>query len=170
MLRIKLFIQFTDCHCFFKMLAVFKPSRLLIEERPQEGSVADLAAKTPPPVSANNAKDRGVKQKASFRRISEVLQSKEDKSGIGSKRDLWLVVFNDVVLLCQRVGTTTLPLSASSTPRSNSLPDTQGKSKYSTNGKRASAARARNLYRLIKIESWTINEKPKPRELVSKEA
>ncbi|CAG8568578.1 5285_t:CDS:2 [Acaulospora colombiana] len=153
-----------------KMLAVFKPSRLLIEERPQEGSFADLQAKTPPPVSGNSARNQGVKQKASFRRISEVLQSKEEKNGLGSKRDLWLVVFNDVVLLCQRIGTTTLPLSTSANPRSNSLPDTQGKSKYSTNGKRTSAVRPRNLYRLIKIESWTINDKPKPRELVSKEA
>ncbi|KAG8833772.1 hypothetical protein FRC17_010145 [Serendipita sp. 399] len=155
-----------------KVLAVFKPSRLLIEERPQPGSFADLASKAPPPSAMNTTRDKGVKQKTSFRRISDVLTSKEDRNGLGSKRDLWIVEFNDVELLCQRVGTTTLPLSANMNTRSNSNPDGQGKPKYaSTNGRRASAqARPRNLYRFLKVESWKINEKPKPRELVSKEA
>ena len=159
-----------------KVLAVFKPSRMLIEENPQPGSWADPTMKSSPPVVAvsTTRESRAVKQKGSFRRISEVLGSKEDKSGLGSKRDLWLVVFNDVVLLCQRVGTTTLPLSTTATTnsRANSLGDGSSKPKYaSTNGKRASAqVRPRNLYRFLKVESWTINEKPKPRELVSKEA
>ncbi|KAG8805361.1 hypothetical protein FRC18_006729 [Serendipita sp. 400] len=161
-----------------KVLAVFKPSRLLINELPEPGSFADPAAKppdltskSPPPVAMNTVRDKGVKQKSSFRRISEVLGSKDNKDGLGSKRDLWLVKFNDVILLCQRVGTTTLPLSATTTKRANSNPDGQGKPKYATGGKRASSqARPRNLYRFIKVQSWTINEKPKPRELVSKEA
>lgn len=153
----------------WQVLAVFKPSRLLIMERPQEGSFADPAARSPPPAAYN--KDRAVKQKASFRRISEVIGGKE-KDGLGSKRDLWLVVFNDVVLLCQRTGTTTLPLSTTTSSRSNSLPDGQGKGKHGTVGKRVSnQQRPRNLYRFLKVDTWTINEKPKPsRELVSKEA
>jgi hypothetical protein len=165
-------------HAFYRLLifliqvlAVFKPSRLIIDERPQEGSFADPNAKSMPPVTGAN-RDRAVKTKSSFRRISEgVLGSREDKNGLGSKRDLWLVVFNDVVLLCQRTGTTTLPLSTTMNTRANSLPDTQGKVKHATTGKRVSSqVRPRNLYRFLKVESWTINERPKPRELVSKEA
>ena len=141
-----------------------------MDERPQEGSFADPNTKTPPPVAGAN-RDRTVKTKSSFRRISEGVLGREEKNGLGSKRDLWLVVFNDVVLLCQRTGTTTLPLSTTTTSRANSLPDTQSKGKHATTGKRVSSqVRPRNLYRFLKIESWTINEKPKPRELVSKEA
>ncbi|CCA66948.1 hypothetical protein PIIN_00786 [Serendipita indica DSM 11827] len=156
-----------------KVLAVFKPSRLLIEENPQPGSWADPATKSPPVVTVSTTREsKAVKQKGSFRRISEVLGTKDDKSGLGSKRDLWLVVFNDVVLLCQRIGTTTLPLSTTANSRANSLGDGSSKPKYaSTNAKRTSSqVRPRNLYRFLKVESWTINEKPKPRELVSKEA
>ena len=143
---------------------------MIIDERPQEGSFADPNVKSAPPVTGSN-KDRAVKQKSSFRRFSEALGPREDKNGLGSKRDLWLVVFNDVVLLCQRTGTTTLPLSTTTNARSNSLPDKHGTTKYATSGKRVSSqVRPRNLYRFLKIESWTINEKPKPRELVSKEA
>jgi hypothetical protein len=154
-----------------QVLAAPKPSRLLIEEKPQEGSFADQASKAQSPPPGSFDKMKGVKNKGSFRRISEVIGSREAKDGIGSKRDLWRVVFNDVVLLCQRTGTTTLPLSTTTSSRANSLPDAQGKSKHAPTGKRVSAqTRARNLYRFLKVESWTINEKPRPRELVSKEA
>lgn len=133
-----------------KQLAIPKPSRLLLEERQiivgREGSTsASLSPKasSPPPVMAT----KNVKGKTSFRRLSDVLGG----GGMGSKKDLWLVVFNDVVLRCQRTGTTSLPLVSSTNSRTNSLPDMQGKSKYATSGRRNSHTKPRNLYKFIKV-------------------
>ena len=147
------------------MLAVPKPSRLLVDERVLDPNNPDPSRPTSPPVASSGAMSpngRTVKQKTSFRRISEVLGTNPSSSSpqIGSKKDLWLVVFNDVVLRCQRTGTTTLPLASSGAPgRANSLPES--KSKYATAGRRHGVLKPRNLYKFVKVENWTI---AKPRE------
>jgi hypothetical protein len=64
-----------------KKFAVPKPSRILLEEY-----------RTP------------VGSRCSPKRLSEVLWPGSSNK-IGGERDLWLVVFNDVVLRCQRTGT-----------------------------------------------------------------
>lgn len=133
-----------------KQLAIPKPSRLLLEERQIFGSLHDSGpskgpGSSPPPVV--NAK--GVKGKTSFRRLSDVLGT---GSGMGGKKDLWLVVFNDVVLRCQRTGTTSLPLVSGSNSRATSLPEMQGKSKYGTTGRRNSHTKPRNLYKFLKVK------------------
>ncbi|OAX43578.1 Dbl homology domain-containing protein [Rhizopogon vinicolor AM-OR11-026] len=145
-----------------KQLAVPKPSRLLLEERqilgPMNGSGSPRGpGSSPPPVV--NAK--GVKGKSSFRRLSDVLGA---GSGLGSKKDLWLVVFNDVVLRCQRTGTTSLPLVSGTNSRATSLPEMQGKSKYSSTGRRNSHTKPRNLYKFLKIETWAIGDVVQPNE------
>ena len=139
-----------------KQLMVPKPSRVLVEERPVVG-VNPLTDPTraessrftaSPPLSSQNSKN--VKGKTSFKRLSDVLQS--GSSGIGGKKDLWLVVFNDVVLRCQRTGTTSLPLvSGSANSRANSLPELQGKAKYATTGRRGPTTKPRNLYKFLKV-------------------
>ncbi|KAG6878703.1 hypothetical protein C0993_011518 [Termitomyces sp. T159_Od127] len=138
-----------------KQLALPKPSRVLVEERPCPvlGS-APVKGPSPPPVV--NAK--GVRGKPSFKRLSDVLQG---NNGIGGKKDLWFVVFNDVVLQCQRTGTTSVPLVAALASRASSLPEMQGKTKYATTGRRNVQTKPRNLYKFLKIETWTIGE---PRE------
>lgn len=164
-----------------KQLAIPKPSRLLLEERQiivgREGSVSSSSPKgqSPPPVMAM----KNVKGKTSFRRLSDVLGT---GSGMGGKKDLWLVVFNDVVLRCQRTGTTSLPLVSNTNSRTNSLPEMQGKSKYATSGRRNSHTKPRNLYKFIKvrrtfvlfslcahvslqqIETWAIGDVVQPKE------
>ena len=70
---------------------------------------------------------------------------------MGGKKDLWLVVFDDVILRCQGTGTTPLPLVSSTNSRTNSLPDMQGKSKYATSGRRNSHTKPQNLYKFIKV-------------------
>ncbi|KAG6818185.1 hypothetical protein H0H87_000090 [Tephrocybe sp. NHM501043] len=142
-----------------KQLALPKPSRVLVEERPcpVPGSTSSLKASSPPPVV--NAK--GVRGKTSFKRLSDVLQG---SNGIGGKKDLWFVVFNDVVLQCQRTGTTSLPLVAALTARTNSLPELQAKAKYATTGRRNTQTKPRNLYKFIKIETWAIGDVILPRE------
>ncbi|KAF5315756.1 hypothetical protein D9611_004621 [Ephemerocybe angulata] len=142
-----------------RQLALPKPSRVLIEERlcapgssPLNGS---SKPSSPPPVIP-----KGVRGKSSFKRLSDVLSN----NGIGGKKDLWFVVFNDVVLQCQRIGTTSLPLVASLNSRAMSLPDVQGKSKYATTGRRNSYTKPRNLYKFIKIETWAIGDVMQPRE------
>jgi hypothetical protein len=127
-----------------KQLAAPKPSRVLVEERmltPRESS--DASKPSPPPAGTTKA----VKGKTSFKRFSDALQG---GGGVGGKKDMWLVVFSDVVLRCQRTGTTSLPLGSAHASRANSMPDLQGKSKYATTGRRNSSARPRNLYKFIK--------------------
>ncbi|KIJ68970.1 hypothetical protein HYDPIDRAFT_172480 [Hydnomerulius pinastri MD-312] len=146
-----------------KQLAIPKPSRLLLEERQllvhRDGSVSSSPkGSSPPPVMAA----KNVKGKTSFRRLSDVLGG--SSSGVGGKKDLWLVVFNDVVLRCQRTGTTSLPLVSSTNSRTNSLPEMQGKSKYATAGRRNSHTKPRNLYKFIKIETWAIGDVVQPKE------
>ncbi|KAJ6630742.1 hypothetical protein B0H10DRAFT_2160144 [Mycena sp. CBHHK59/15] len=143
-----------------RQLALPKPSRVLIEERqctPGVSGLSPLKPSSPPPVMAN----KGVRGKSSFKRLSDVLHS---GSAIGGKKDLWFVVFNDVVLQCQRTGTTSLPLVAATYSRTNSLPELQGRSKYATTGRRNSHTKPRNLYKFIKIETWAIGDVVQPRE------
>ncbi|KAI8998521.1 Dbl domain-containing protein [Trametes punicea] len=155
-----------------KQLMVPKPSRVLVEERPLTGvnpftsgeasnsTGAPKPSTSPPPTSQN---PKNVKGKTSFKRLSDVLQA--GNGGVGGKKDLWLVVFNDVVLRCQRTGTTSLPLvSATNNSRANSLPELQGKAKYATTGRRSSHTKPRNLYKFIKIETWAIGDVVQPRE------
>lgn len=135
-----------------KQLAVPKPSRLLVEERQilsfasASGNSGSPSMSSPPP--AYNGK--GVRGKTSFKRLSDVLNT---GTGVGGKKDLWLVVFNDVVLQCQRTGTTSLPLVAATNSRTNSLPELQGsgKAKYATTGRRSSQTKPRNLYKFLKV-------------------
>ncbi|TFK42664.1 hypothetical protein BDQ12DRAFT_676593 [Crucibulum laeve] len=139
-----------------RQLALPKPSRVLIEERPCAPGLSPLSG-SPKPSSSPPTK--GVRGKSSFKRLSDVLHS----SGMG-KKDLWFVVFNDVVLQCQRTGTTSLPLVAAINSRTNSMPELQGKSKYATTGRRNSYTKPRNLYKFIKIETWAIGDVIQPRE------
>ncbi|KAF8894541.1 hypothetical protein BD779DRAFT_1669031 [Infundibulicybe gibba] len=148
-------------------LALPKPSRVLVEERPCILGLAPLGSMpkpaSPPPVATGK-----VRGKSSFKRLSDVLTS--NGNGIGGKKDLWFVVFNDVVLQCQRTGTTSLPLVAATNSRTNSLPELQGKAKYATTGRRNAHTQPRNLYKFLKIETWAIGDITQPREgVVSKE-
>ena len=135
-----------------KQLAAPKPSRVLVEERmvaPRDLNDDSKPPSSPPPVGTTKA----VRGKSSFKRLSDVLQN--SGGGVGGKKDLWFVVFSDVVLRCQRTGTTSLPLGSAHASRANSLPELQGKSKYATTGRRNSAARPRNLYKFIKASFLT---------------
>jgi hypothetical protein len=132
-----------------KQLVAPKPSRILMEERilaPRELSDASKFS-SPPPVGISKA----TRGKSTFKRLSDVLQN--SGGGIGGKKDLWLVVFNDVVLCCQRTGTTSLPLGSARSSKANSVPELQSESKDATTGKRHSTARPRNLYKFIKAGS-----------------
>jgi hypothetical protein len=126
-----------------KQLALPKPSRVLIEERPYlPGPTAQSGPSTPPVAGTK------VKGKSSFKRLSDVLYS----GNMGGKKDMWLVVFNDVALQCQRTGTTSLPLVAATNSRTNSLPELHaGKTKYATTGRRSAHTKPRNLYKFIKV-------------------
>ena len=127
-----------------KQLAVPKPSRVLVEERMVIQTGPSGSGASSPGV--NGGKVRG---KASFKRLSDVLQP--GFSGVGGKKDLWLVVFNDVVLRCQRTGTTSLPIGGASYGRTNSMPEMQGKAKFGTTGRRNIQAKPRNLYKFLKV-------------------
>ena len=91
-----------------KQMAVPKSSRLLVEERalvPPDSST-QMGRQNPVLPSVLN---KEVKGKTSSRRLTDILHP--GHNSIGGKKDLWLVVFNDVVLRCQRTGITSLPPS-----------------------------------------------------------
>ena len=98
-------------------IAIPKPSRCFVEERllsPGESGDAKIA--------------RAVRRKGPFELSSDVLRS-GGRVGISNRKDVWLVVFNDVVLRCQRIGSTSNPLG----------------------GRRNFSSRPRNLYKFIKV-------------------
>ena len=124
-----------------KQLAAPKSSRVLVEERKLE-----LSDTSPPPVGTTKA----VRGKTSFKRLSDVLRG--SGGGVGGKKDMWLVLFYDVVLRCQRTGTTSLPLGSAHALTPNSQPEIQGKCEDATT-RRNSTAQPRNLYKFIKAGS-----------------
>ncbi|KAI3602889.1 hypothetical protein WG66_011164 [Moniliophthora roreri] len=134
-----------------RQLAAPKPSRILIEER-QYPSTTESSTKGGLP-------QQGTRGKSSFKRLSDVLSAENMR--LGAKKDLWLVAFNDVVLLCQRVGTTSRPLVAAMDSRT---PEVQGRTLYATTGRRYSHTKPRNLYKFIKIETWVIGGVARLRE------
>ncbi|KAH8833821.1 hypothetical protein DL96DRAFT_1578503 [Flagelloscypha sp. PMI_526] len=141
-----------------RQLALPKPSRMLVDERQQ--TPAGSANGKSSSLSPNNGRSppSATKGKSTFRRLNDVLNPGS------SKKDLWLVIFNDVVLQCQRTGTTSLPLVSHTNSRAMSTPEFQGKPKYATTGRRNSQTRPRNLYKFIKIETWAIGDVMKPAE------
>jgi hypothetical protein len=119
--------------------AIPKPSRVLVEERmlnPRESSDAKIAST--------------VGRKGSFRLSSDILRRTGGGVSIDSRKDVWLVVFNDVVLRCQRIGITSAPLGAAHKP--TFLSELRDISKHATvtDGRRNSSARPRNLYKFTK--------------------
>ncbi|KAF8343957.1 Dbl homology domain-containing protein, partial [Cantharellus anzutake] len=163
-----------------KALVAPKPSRQLLGEKPLSAASSVLTSNSSSPgskavaagtsSSAANGSSKAVQTKTSFRRLSVPFQGGSSSNPTpGGKKDLWLVTFSDVVLRCQRTGTTTLPLVSSTSSRATSLPDMQGKGKHTTVGRRNLNTKPRNLYKFIKarlysIEHWTIGEVAKPKE------
>ena len=126
-----------------KRLAGPKPSRVLVEERIRESS-DDASKALPPPLAGTTRAVRGK----TFKRLSDVLQ--EGGGDSGGKKDIWLVIFNDVVLRCQRTGTTSLPLGAACSSKAISLSGPQGGRKFNTIGRWNPSGRLRNLYKFIR--------------------
>lgn len=156
------------------MLAIPKPSRVLVEEKVffggDDSTLSGVSSRaTSPPTStlvngfSSSPNPKNVKTKSSLKRLSDVLPGSASRNNaVGGKNDLWLVKFNDVVLMCQRTGMTSLPLvtngvspgsaitNGGASGRANSLPD-YGKSKYATTGRRPQQIKPRNLYKFIKV-------------------
>jgi hypothetical protein len=83
---------------------------------------------------------REPRAQKSFRRLSDFVTSEKKAPTVGSKRDIWLVRFSDVVLRCQRVGVTTLPV---------------GRFEKGSKDKEKSKGRnQRNLYRFVQVDRW----------------
>lgn len=77
--------------------------------------------------------------------------SKEQKMpSVGSKRDCWLVTFTDVVIRCQRVGVTHLPIGFGSTPLNKAKANSKSKIHLD-------AKNTRNLYKFQKIDHWVMD-------------
>ena len=91
-----------------------------------------------------------MKGKTSFRGLSDALRP--GQNSIGGKKDLWLVVFNDVVLRHQRTGITSLPLASSTNSSTNSLQELQVNAKYATTERKGVHTKPRNLYIFIKVK------------------
>ncbi|CAH7671108.1 hypothetical protein PPACK8108_LOCUS5870 [Phakopsora pachyrhizi] len=143
-----------------KALMLPQSDRLLMSEesvwRPVPGKekrtlsdAAEGARATTPVTSPTFKKEKStsdrlriLKGQKSFRRLSDMVGSESKEPSLGSKRDIWLVIFSDVILRCQRVGVTRMATSYSS-----SLKDR-------LKGRRVLPGRERNLYKFLKIERW----------------
>ncbi|KAJ3839819.1 hypothetical protein F5878DRAFT_100608 [Lentinula raphanica] len=157
-----------------------KPGRVLIEETvytppadelPSTNGNGGATSPPPPPPSAFNTPIQTKKSKSSFRRLSDALSPSppSSKTGIGiggstgkqvkpfGKKDLWLVVFNDVVLLCQRTGVTTVPIWSSGGENLTKGGGDKEKDKAGM-GKRQIRAKPRNLYKFLKVETWVMED------------
>ncbi|KAJ3811633.1 Dbl domain-containing protein [Lentinula aff. lateritia] len=117
-----------------------KPGRVLLHECP---------APTPP---AATTAIQSKKSKPSFRRLSDALSPPSAVVKPCSKRDVWTVHFNDVVLLCQRTGFTTVPVWSSGGERKGKDPPRQLR------------GTPRNLYRFIRVHTWAIGDVVQPTE------
>ena len=92
----------------------------------------------------------------SIRRLSDLVRSGSSSSvvkdgsmpKVGSKKDIWLIAFTDVVIRVQRTGVTTIPSSLSSSTTSPYSPQS------SSRGQKKRRGKERNLYRFLKVERW----------------
>jgi hypothetical protein len=125
-----------------RQLARPKPSRLLVEERPMLGGAG---SPSPPPSSGQG---NAVEHSSSSKRLPDILGSSDHIEG---QRDLWLVVFNDVVLRCQWVGQTILPIVVETNAQTTSFLHLQGKSEQAATEMRRLYTKPRNLYRFIRV-------------------
>ncbi|KAF8321624.1 Dbl homology domain-containing protein [Clavulina sp. PMI_390] len=161
-----------------KALAAPKASRQIVSEKPLFAATAPSKEDSASKSGASGGKstlapptDKKVNNKSSFRRFSDVLQPGGTHANptLGGKKDLWLVKFNDVVLRCQRTGTTTLPITSTIgapggiSGRTHSLPELAAAGKASKSGttgtgRRTVQTKPRNLYKFLKIETWTIGD------------
>jgi hypothetical protein len=69
---------------------------------------------------------------------------------LGSKKDVWIIEFSDVILECQRVGTTNLPTSI--IDQSNVFSSSPSKRKKKSKG--ISLGSERNLYKFNRVVRW----------------
>ena len=116
-------------------------------------------------VQAESKKEKHEKEKHASRRLSDFVPGQAEKQkqkkqpSVGSKRDVWLVTFSDVVIRCQRVGVTKLPMGL------------QHYSAKDSGKKYVSLARQeRNLYKFLKIDHWNMAEQTRRSGVVSMEA
>jgi hypothetical protein len=89
---------------------------------------------------------------------SHASDKKTKKPSIGSKRDVWLVSFTDVVIRCQRVAVTKLPMQTSAGPSAN----TRLNSIDTTRRAVFLSHKERNLYKFLKIDHWVMEDKTSP--------
>ncbi|TIB41989.1 hypothetical protein E3P86_00523 [Wallemia ichthyophaga] len=147
-----------------------KPGRLLVREvciTPSTNPPTSFKVKhgsMPPPQRPQ------VIKKSSLRRLSDLLPNSNSQSPLSqgsnaedrnkyTKKDLWQVEFNDVTLLCQRSGRTTLPIASNSQGKGVSEKPTAKRSSLtstSTSNRSDSTSAGvgvtgRNLYRFIKV-------------------
>lgn len=110
-----------------KTLMAPKPNRLLVSETSARPTAA--------------APERRLKERKSHHRLSDILK--------GKSAELWVVRFTDVSLLCELVGTTTLPISTMKEGDKAARRMSQAAS-----ARRHQSLRVRNLYKFVKVHEW----------------
>lgn len=103
--------------------------------------------------SIEEVQNEAKENKHASRRLSDFVAGQMDKQkqkkqpSVGSKRDVWLVTFTDVVLRCKRVGVTNLPMGLQ-----HCAPKDGGRKSV------ALAKQGRNLYKFIKVDHWIVTD------------
>lgn len=110
-----------------------------------------LTSETQLPPLETNGRNENTGQRKSFKRLSDILSRTEHQ-------DLWIVKFTDVSLLCEKTGSTNLPMHRTKThaTRSESLNDMSKREKSAGNNRRGLSIRARNLYKVRPGIVWSL--------------
>ena len=138
-----------------------RSDRLLVEEvsiwQPPPGtsrrSISDVSYGLPSSESLPmHNRVANLKDQKTTRRLSDLItgnRNDQRQPSTGSKKDLWLIRFTDVIIRCQRVGFTSMPLGAVST-----------RSKAKNGDRNLIPGRKRNLYKFDRVERWEMREAP----------
>lgn len=118
-----------------KTLMAPKPNRLLVSESSAKATAATSERRAPT-----------LKERKSHHRLSDILK--------GKSTELWVVRFTDVSLLCELIGTTTLPISTMSENREKSEKAARRMSSMSAMSRRHQSLKTRNLYKFVKVHEW----------------
>ncbi|KAJ9102276.1 hypothetical protein QFC19_004824 [Naganishia cerealis] len=110
-----------------------RPTRVSISERP----AADVTHSI---VASDNANRR------SLRRLSDLMRGND-------QIELWEVTFSDVTLICQKIGSTSLPVY-SRVGRGNDEGRIHVKSKAMRSVRRSRQIEPRNLYNFVSVKEW----------------
>lgn len=114
---------------------------------PRRATSDAASRKTRPTPSTSPTLDQ--KNRSINRRMSAFVTRDHKSPTMGSKKDIWMIVFSDVTIRCQRTGTTDIP---------GAFSRDKAKQKQEKVGRVKKRGRTRNLYKFLRVERWEMKD------------